>query len=81
MKSYPSGVGWGAAMFVPWWLAGHLLYAGGAVHHSSAGLPDSRFVAVSGLWWGIQLISAGVFGVASGLARTNLVTLRVPAQS
>jgi cation/acetate symporter len=36
--------------------------------------------ADSGLWWGIQPISAGVFGVASGLAVTILVTLLLPSQ-
>jgi cation/acetate symporter len=28
-----------------------------------------------GLWWGIQPVSAGVFGVAAGLAATIVVSL------
>ncbi len=45
--------------------------------YMASNLPAVRDVipAVSGLWWGIQPISAGVFGVPAGIVATVLISL------
>lgn len=51
---------------------GYMLMASGAL--AAAGLP------LQGLWWGIEPVSAGVWGVPAGLLVTWLVSLATPGQ-
>jgi len=56
------------------------------LYYMAINLPGVRAalgLAGDGLWWGIQPISAGVFGVAAGFITTVLLTLltRAPAFS
>lgn len=58
-------------------VAGMLAGLGVTVYYMAINLPALRTawgLAGSGLWWGIQPVSAGVFGVATGVACTVLVS-------
>jgi cation/acetate symporter len=59
-------------------VAGMLAGLGVTVYYMGINLPAVRTLlglAEEGLWWGIQPVSAGVFGVAAGLATAVLVSL------
>ncbi len=59
-------------------VAGMLAGLGTTVYYMAVNLPALRSalgLAGDGLWWGIQPVSAGVFGVAAGLGATVLVSL------
>ncbi len=59
-------------------VAGMLAGLGVTVYYMGINLPAVRAMlglAGEGLWWGIQPVSAGVFGVAAGLTTTVLVSL------
>lgn len=58
-------------------VAGMLAGLGVTVYYMAVNLPALRAawgLSGSGLWWGIQPVSAGVFGVAAGLVGTVLVS-------
>ena len=58
-------------------VSGMLAGLGMTVYYMVINLPwirSSLGLAGSGLWWGIQPVSAGVFGVAAGVAVTLLVS-------
>lgn len=70
------GIFWGRANG-PGALAGMLAGLGVAVYYMVVNVPAVRSylgLVGSGLWWGIQPISAGVFGVPAGLAVTAVVS-------
>ncbi len=59
-------------------VAGMLAGLGTTVYYMGINMPAVRAMlglAGDGLWWGIQPVSAGVFGVAAGLATVVLVSL------
>ena len=59
-------------------VAGMLTGLGATVYYMAINLPAVRValgLAGEGLWWGIQPVSAGVFGVAAGLFMAVLVSL------
>jgi cation/acetate symporter len=59
-------------------VAGMLAGLGVTVYYMGINLPAVRGIlglAGEGLWWGIQPVSAGVFGVVAGLTTTVLVSL------
>jgi cation/acetate symporter len=59
-------------------VAGMLAGLGVTVYYMGINLPAVRAMlglAGEGLWWGIQPVSAGVFGVAAGLSTAVLVSL------
>ncbi len=66
-------------------VGGMLAGLGVTVYYMAVNLPVVRSVlglTGDGLWWGIQPISAGVFGVAAGLLATvfcSLLTQKIPA--
>jgi cation/acetate symporter len=59
-------------------VAGMLVGLGVTVYYMAINLPNLRVVlglTGDGLWWGIQPVSAGVFGVTAGLLTTVVVSL------
>ena len=59
-------------------VAGMLAGLGVTVYYMAINLPAVRAgleLAGEGLWWGIHPVSAGVFGVAAGLATAVFVSL------
>jgi len=59
-------------------VAGMLAGLGVTVYYMASNIPAVRMalgLAGDGLWWGIQPVSAGVFGVAAGLATAVLTSL------
>jgi cation/acetate symporter len=65
-------------------LAGMLAGLGVTVYYMTVNLPSLRLslgLECDGLWWGIQPVSAGVFGVAAGLVVTVVVSLFTSAST
>ena len=65
-------------------VGGMLAGLGVTIYYMAINLPAVRSVmglGGDGLWWGIQPVSAGVFGVAAGFFTAVLVSLVTPPQS
>jgi cation/acetate symporter len=65
-------------------VSGMLAGLGVTIYYMAINLPAVRSVlglGGSGLWWGIQPVSAGVFGVAAGLATAVVASLVTRPQS
>jgi cation/acetate symporter len=64
-------------------VSGMLAGLGVTIYYMAINLPVVRNalgLAGDGLWWGIQPVSAGVFGVSAGLVATLLVSAVTPSE-